>query len=462
MKRYAPEKLLNVPPFGQVDVSQYLPIIDSREFQRLDECTQLACVGKIYRGATHTRFLHSVAVMGLTRDLLWNMFSRGFFKGDEEQVEHDLCCAALVHDIGHGPYSHTVEYVLRALNGDGHKERTVEKIKGMDEVLARCGSSADRVIHLLDKKKKASHGELIWQTAYGMDKIGYVYMDQAMTGYHAALPPDVKEFMHYVSFERKHGVRIEDKAINLLRTLFEGYMSMWTGVYFRKSKLIGERMLMRAIEEWIAADDVDTSKIWDEAESWVVTKLRESSSNVARELMDDYRYRKHLKTALSVRIKTYAMEERSAGKDIGVAGVSRAQMKKIAEHYQNPLNTTILERKLAQIINCPDHHVLVSFPGEPGKIMPSDVRLVNKQGDNAGTLFERHPSFQASLQERADAFYAMRVHVRPELRQKTSRLEKELCTLIQEDLDMKLDFAIENSNGHKPNQQWLFKDLSSA
>src|SRR3989344_8454243 len=107
MPVYARDKQVPIPPFGKVDVSGVLPVLNAPEIQRLRNSTQLAFSRYSFPGAEHSRYTHSLAVMGNTTELVNELFARDFFEDvDRTQLRIDLQIAALVHDAGHPPFGH--------------------------------------------------------------------------------------------------------------------------------------------------------------------------------------------------------------------------------------------------------------------------------------------------------------------------------------------------------------------
>jgi HD superfamily phosphohydrolase len=100
-----------------------LQLIDTREFQRLRRIKQLGVAEQVFPGATHTRFAHSLGVMHTTRRLLRRIEEvRG--KPVDEYNRTVVLCGALLHDLGHGPFSHAFESVTK----ENHEQRTREII----------------------------------------------------------------------------------------------------------------------------------------------------------------------------------------------------------------------------------------------------------------------------------------------------------------------------------------------
>ena len=100
------KKFIRDSVYGDIELSSFeVKIMDTPQFQRLRRIKQLGLISLIYPGATHTRFEHSVGTM--------NLGSKLAKKLELENDEQDLIrISALLHDIGHGPFSHVSEGVL--------------------------------------------------------------------------------------------------------------------------------------------------------------------------------------------------------------------------------------------------------------------------------------------------------------------------------------------------------------
>lgn len=112
------------PVHGFVELPRelVLPLVDTFEFQRLRRLTQLGTSSFTYPGAEHSRFQHSLGVAHLFRQLACELNRQGTPLSDEELLVGT--CAALLHDIGHSPFSHALEGVL----GKKHHEEWTQEI----------------------------------------------------------------------------------------------------------------------------------------------------------------------------------------------------------------------------------------------------------------------------------------------------------------------------------------------
>ena len=101
-----------------------LRLINAKEFQRLRRICQLGVTPLVFPGANHTRFAHSIGVLHVARRFL-EKIKRLPNVNIEREHERIVLIAALLHDVGHGPYSHAFE----SITGEDHESRTVEIIR---------------------------------------------------------------------------------------------------------------------------------------------------------------------------------------------------------------------------------------------------------------------------------------------------------------------------------------------
>src|SRR6266851_10449610 len=117
-------------------------LIGTPEFQRLRRIRQLGVSEFVYPGATHTRFAHSIGVFHVARQLL-DIIRREITDAKFDKKRADVAViAALLHDLGHGPFSHTFEGVRRELGvKKRHEEWTAEIIRNPDGQISSLLSS---------------------------------------------------------------------------------------------------------------------------------------------------------------------------------------------------------------------------------------------------------------------------------------------------------------------------------
>lgn len=181
------ERMYRDPVHNIISLSESDPVdrllidlVDSPEFQRLRRIRQLGLALYTYQGAEHSRFTHSLGVMHLmTRALDW--------LGRDVAVSDEARCAgraaALLHDVGHGPFSHVIEKVL----GFKHEERTVEilldpRTRVHDVLTAFDAALPARIASIYDYTFEPGFVCQLVSSQLDVDRCDYLLRDSLMTG----------------------------------------------------------------------------------------------------------------------------------------------------------------------------------------------------------------------------------------------------------------------------------------
>ena len=150
-------------------------VIDHPLFQRLDRIRQLGMSGIVYPGATHTRKQHSIGAFHLMQEAIRSLTEKGIFIFDAEAEAVGI--AILLHDIGHGPYSHVLEQTL--VRGLSHEEISLMMMEKMNEDFNGELGLAIKIYR--DEYPKHFFHELIC-SQLDMDRLDYLCRDSFYTG----------------------------------------------------------------------------------------------------------------------------------------------------------------------------------------------------------------------------------------------------------------------------------------
>jgi HD superfamily phosphohydrolase len=164
----------------------------SRPFQRLRRIKQLGFSEIVYPGASHTRFAHSLGVFHTARELMSIVREKA---GEErwEAREHIALAAALVHDVGHGPFSHAFETVGKRLGlklaDHEHMSDLLIRNGELAEILTDMGSGfANDVADMVKKEGRKTVHNAVVSSKFDADRLDYMRRDRLMTGsQHAAI-----------------------------------------------------------------------------------------------------------------------------------------------------------------------------------------------------------------------------------------------------------------------------------
>ena len=174
-------KVFRDPLYGyiQVDYKIISDLIDSREVQRLRRIRQLSGVSMVFQTAEHTRFTHSLGAYQMANLVLQNV------DGIEVLDEYKsivFLCAALLHDVGHGPYSHAFESVMNL----SHEEMTVKIILSSDteinKILSQYENLASDIASVISHDNKFPLLEALVSSQLDVDRMDYLSRDAYFTG----------------------------------------------------------------------------------------------------------------------------------------------------------------------------------------------------------------------------------------------------------------------------------------
>ncbi|TNB48339.1 HD domain-containing protein [Martelella lutilitoris] len=161
-------------------------LIQSRPFQRLRRVKQLGFSELVYPGATHTRFAHSIGVFHTARNLMNIVQEKAPEK--QETSEKIALVAALVHDVGHGPFSHAFEAVGERLNLKlaDHEVMSDELIRNGEiaEILNNdiMSGFASNVANMIKKEGRITLHNSVVSSQFDADRLDYMQRDRLMTG----------------------------------------------------------------------------------------------------------------------------------------------------------------------------------------------------------------------------------------------------------------------------------------
>ena len=235
------QKILNDPVYGFITIPSELifAIIDHPYFQRLRRIRQLGLTDFVYPGALHTRFHHALGAMHLMSITLDNLRIKGT-DISEEEYEAALI-AILLHDIGHGPFSHALEYSL--LRGIPHEELSLLTIELLNEEFGGQLTLALRIFKNQYPKKFLNQ---LVSSQLDIDRLDYLQRDCFFTGVsEGTIGADRIIKMMAVKDDQ---LVIEEKGIYSIENFLSARRLMYWQVYLHKTTVSAEKMLINLIQ----------------------------------------------------------------------------------------------------------------------------------------------------------------------------------------------------------------------
>jgi len=177
------EKVFKDPIYGYIKVEYKLidELIDTKEFQRLRRIRQLAGLSMTFQTAEHSRFCHSLGVYEMARKVLEN--AEGIKETMSEYEQVVFLCAALLHDVGHGPYSHAFEAVMKYNSHEDMTVRVILENTDINKVLTKYNKDlAADVANVIAHDGKFQLIEQLTSSQLDVDRMDYLQRDSYFTG----------------------------------------------------------------------------------------------------------------------------------------------------------------------------------------------------------------------------------------------------------------------------------------
>jgi HD superfamily phosphohydrolase len=396
----------------------FLPLIECPELQRLHSIHQLGLAYLVYPGANHTRFEHSIGTFAVATKMCSSM-------GLEPEDARLVRCAALLHDVGHLPYSHTLEYVLHDRFGIDHAEVSRRLIRGEDSVLSDTerrllGSHASipEVLesHGVDPAHVASLLQEHYPGASSQKTLGRHrgqahfnskrYMAQMVNG-----PVDADQLDYLVRDARYTGVAygvidlermlgtmevfngdlaVDRSGLSAVEGVLVARALMFSSVYFHKTVRISELMLAKAVEQLSSSE---IQRIHATTDPGLLSYLV-GKGGYMEEVATLIKYRRLFKKAFAVRVGDLSPDMQESVDALARLKARRAMEKEIADKAGIDPGQVI--------IDVPSAELAVSEP----RLGMTDVRILD---GNKVRFLHKMSSIAASLQWRKAHEWALMV-----------------------------------------------------
>lgn len=415
-----PGKSICIPASSAVDVSALVPIIDHPHFQKLKLRKQLGINYLVFPGAVHTRFEHAIGTLGLTQRLCQVQDIRG-------ETRRYLCAFALLHDVGHGPFSHQIEPIAR---GD-HNSRGIQLLHEMTDELDACGLELQRMVALFRGDEPLA--QFVSDRNLGTDKLDYLRRDALHIGFTGT--PDIDRMQFYTVLD--DGIlAIEEKFIEDIKRVQKFYSYLHQHGYLNKTALSVQRLFQRAVQEELRGGRIGPESLWTMTDDELMWWLRRGSNRLGRKLIATFDNRGFHRTVLVIKPVGYGFVERRSGKCIKVREWTRDRIRRFSELYSSSERLLALENALAAELHEEPGTVLFAAMPYFEKLVPRDVRIFSREKGGSFWLFPKDKNHLRSLEADYLRTFAIRVIVPPETRAEMLKKTSALADFIEAQLDL--------------------------
>jgi HD superfamily phosphohydrolase len=362
-------KIINDPVYGFITIDDKLiyHIISHPYYQRLRRIHQMAFAELVYPGAVHSRLHHSLGAYHLMCNAIHELKSKGVGISAEEEQAAKI--AVLLHDIGHGPYSHALENIL--IKELTHEEISLLIMQKMNE---EFGGKMQMAIDIFTNKYSKKFLHQLVSGQLDVDRMDYLIRDSFFTG----VTEGIIGYDRIIKMLTVHNgeLMIEEKGIYSIEKFLVSRRFMYWQVYLHKTVLCAEKMLGKIIErarqiKAVAASDVFNSFLHHEYEAEDIGDFLDGFCS-----MDDYDVLFSIKTWSNHPDKILSLLSKSL--------VNRILLK--VKYSSRPVSKALLEEKISLAkeylkINSEEAGFLV-FTGE------SEIKTYNHKIEHINILFK--------------------------------------------------------------------------
>ena len=352
MRRYWGE--IKDPVHGYVCITEAeKQLIDSYPFQRLHRLRQLAGSEFVYSGANHTRFEHSIGVMYLAGKLTENQNLSQLLSEDEVQI---VRMASLLHDVGHGPFSHVFEHLLVKFLNKTHEDMTrwiIQKSE-LRDIISGLGYDPDAIGKLavgeLRRRGKAFLDQII-QSAVDVDKLDFVVRDTYHTGAEYGYV-DIFRLIHMLDVLGEN-LAVDVGALSALESFVLARLESFRSIYFHRVGRAAQIMLATAMEkakDELGLVDFDSPEDYLALNDYTVWSMLKECKK-SRGIMDDLERRRLLKCAYD---RTFHVREKMVPSIFSVDEVRDQMRNKIASEAGVEPQAIVLD--VPTVPSVPYHH----------------------------------------------------------------------------------------------------------
>ncbi|MGN0177685.1 MAG: HD domain-containing protein [Methanobrevibacter sp.] len=289
------KKFIRDSVYGDITLNEFeVKIMDMPQFQRLRRIKQLGLISLIYPGATHTRFEHSIGTMNLGSKL-----------AEELELEKDeielIRASALLHDIGHGPFSHVSEGVLSV----PHEELTkfvITKTSMRD--LLEEKFDVNEIVDIVNGK---GHLGPIVSSELDVDRMDYLLRDSHNTG----VAYGIIDYERIISnLKLENGLILDIKGVQAAEGALVSRYFMYPSVYQHHTTRIVNSMFRRALKRIIDEKIINENDIHKYDDTDIISIFRHCDNKFANDIMNRLDTRNIMKRVKTIRLDNFKFPEK--------------------------------------------------------------------------------------------------------------------------------------------------------
>ncbi len=365
-------KIVRDPIHGDIKVEGIISdLLETPEVQRLYNIKQLGFAHLVFPGAHHTRLEHSLGTYLLASKIAKKL-------NITEEEKRQIVCAALLHDIGHGPFSHTFESILLEKFGVDHIDLTKDLILGnynifepnekefvdsqsVNNILEKNKIEKNEIVNIIrGETNKKPYLSQILNSTIDVDQLDYLIRDAYYTGVAYGMI-DIERLIQTLLIN-DNNLAIIRKGVSVVESILMARGLMYSSVYFHKTVRISELMLSKALFE---TEEIEPFEFYKMTDDEILAKLKEVGE-FQHEIVTRIKYRKLFKQVYSE--SYYDLDENQT---------------KILEKLEDPNLRREKEREIENRFGIKKGHLIIDIPrnellkSEP-RINKTEINVIQK------------------------------------------------------------------------------------
>lgn len=236
------KKILNDPIYGFITIHHDIifDCIQLPEFQRLRRIKQLGLTSLVYPGAQHTRFQHVIGAMHLMDMAVKSLRSKDIEISQEEEI--GVLLAILLHDIGHGPFSHSLEHTI--LEGVNHEHISSVLMQRINE---KMSGKLDLAIEIFENRYPRKFLHQLVSSQLDMDRLDYLRRDSFYTGVSEGTV-GIERIIQMLNVKDNQLI-VDQKGIYSVEKFLMARRFMYWQVYLHKTSIAADHLMLSILQK---------------------------------------------------------------------------------------------------------------------------------------------------------------------------------------------------------------------
>ncbi len=389
--------------------SKLYDAVKTEDFVRLTRIRQLGPTYLVYPGATHTRASHSFGVYHIAMRLLERLLEQGASEWTSESGRKAFAAAALFHDLGHFPYTHS----LKELPLVEHEELTARILckNPLKDIIEAWGTNPEQVAAIVDSNIKVISN--IEETLFfrkllsgvlDPDKLDYLNRDAFFCG----VPYGIQDIDYILSImypDKKNGISVDSAGISSVENILFSKYLMYRAVYWHKQVRMATAMMKKTLAAALRKEIVSPDELYNLDDESIHYLLYDRYNSLGHSKFEEYVCAQELR------------DQCLYSTVIEIPFDSTNERHLLLEKLENRTN---IEQEISMLLQCSPSHILLDIPERISFESDLRIRDLSTNFSNSPTVFSQNTvtSFVSTLRKIRIGLHSKKVRVNNKQKEK--------------------------------------------